>query len=224
VQTTPAENTALSAAIRDVLVVEDHPLYHHALTNLVGQANGDVTVHSAVNLEQGLHKVAQIPHMTKCLVILDLNLPERVGIQSIHRLLQVHPKLLIVAISASDDPMRVAAALGAGAQAFISKSADAEVVLDLIRRALAGELRPEWITANGSQPLKSLPRIHLTARQVEVLSQICQGHPNKVISSMLDITEQTIKAHISAIFRELGVVNRTQAVLVAKRLGIEVAQ
>ncbi len=219
-----ADIVATHTGIRDVLIVEDHPLYHQALTNLVTQANGEVTVHAAINLEQGLQKVAQIPHMAKCLVLLDLNLPERVGIQSIHRLLQVHPKLLIVAISASDDPMRVAAALGAGAQAFISKSADAEIVLDLIRRALAGELRQEWITANGAQPLKSLPRIHLTARQVEVLSQICQGHPNKVISSMLDITEQTIKAHISAIFRELGVVNRTQAVLVAKRLGIEVAQ
>ncbi len=219
-----ADSAATHTGIRDVLIVEDHPLYHQALTNLVTQANGEVTVHAAVNLEQGLQKVAQIPHMAKCLVLLDLNLPERVGIQSIHRLLQVHPKLVIVAISASDDPMRVAAALGAGAQAFISKSAEAEIVLDLIRRALAGELRQEWITANGPQPLKSLPRIHLTARQVEVLSQICQGHPNKVISSMLDITEQTIKAHISAIFRELGVVNRTQAVLVAKRLGIEVAQ
>lgn len=212
----------LSTGIREVLVVEDHPLYHQALKNLVSQADSELTLHCAFNLEQGLQKVAQIPHKQKCLVILDLNLPERVGIQSIHRLLHVHPNLIIVAISASDDPMRVAAALGAGAQAFISKSADAEVVLDLIQRALTGELRQEWIGSNGPQPLKSLPRIHLTARQVEVLSQICQGHPNKVISSMLDITEQTIKAHISAIFRELGVVNRTQAVLVAKRLGIEV--
>jgi len=79
---------------------------------------------------------------------------------------------------------------------------------------------PVWIGSSGALDPRGLGQVQLTDRQMEVLQLMCHGHSNKHISGVLGITEQTTKAHVSAIFRELGVFNRTQAVLVAKRRGM----
>jgi ATP/maltotriose-dependent transcriptional regulator MalT len=86
---------------------------------------------------------------------------------------------------------------------------------------LEGELQTgEWLSSSGAADSASIKRITLTDRQLQVLSMICQGNSNREIADSLGITEITAKSHVGAIFRELQVVSRTQAVLVAQRLGL----
>ncbi|MEY3265067.1 MAG: hypothetical protein RL717_2544, partial [Pseudomonadota bacterium] len=117
--------------------------------------------------------------------------------------------------------LQVGACLGAGSSAFISKGAPMEDMLSLVSRALEGELQTgEWLSSSGAADSASIKRITLTDRQLQVLSMICQGNSNREIADSLGITEITAKSHVGAIFRELQVVSRTQAVLVAQRLGL----
>ena len=96
------------------------------------------------------------------------------------------------------------------------------MIVELIGRALRGQLyEQEWLTSEGPKSLEGLQRVHLTSRQLEVLGLICQGMTNRQIADKLDIIEATAKAHVSAIFKELGVVSRTQALLAAQRLGLQ---
>ena len=113
------------------------------------------------------------------------------------------------------------AALRAGARIFVSKAVSTDMLGNLLRRVLASEVdKPEWITPQGTNSLEDEPSLVLTPRQREILSLLAQGHPNKEIGLRLGLAEITVKMHVSAIFRTLNVANRTQAVLVARRLGL----
>ncbi len=112
--------------------------------------------------------------------------------------------------------------MGAGVRAFISKNTPPDRIVDLIGRALRKGLSEQvWLTIDGQQNLNNVNRIHLTARQLEVLSLVCKGYSNKQIADHTKTVEATAKAHVSAILRELGVENRTQALLVAQKLGFK---
>jgi DNA-binding NarL/FixJ family response regulator len=105
-------------------------------------------------------------------------------------------------------------------KAFISKSTPPDRIVELIGRALRGLVSSaSWLSAEGTRDLDRLQRVHLTSRQIQVLGLICRGYTNKQIADELQIIEATAKAHVSAIFKELGVVSRTQALLAAQRLG-----
>jgi DNA-binding NarL/FixJ family response regulator len=118
--------------------------------------------------------------------------------------------------------MKVGACLGAGVGAFVSKSTPPHRIVELIGHALSDRLYEQtWLTADGPRGLDGLKRLHLTSRQVQVLGLVCQGLTNRQIADQLQIIEATAKAHVSAIFKELGVVSRTQALLAAQRLGFK---
>jgi DNA-binding NarL/FixJ family response regulator len=127
----------------------------------------------------------------------------------------------LVAVSASEDRRDAMAAFRAGALAFVSKAASTDTLADVLRRACGGELKaPAWVTPAGFTPLAEAPMPELTPRQLEILALLCQGHPNKEIGLRLGLAEVTVKMHVSSVFRALGVANRTQAVLAARRLGL----
>lgn len=201
------------------LVVEDHPLYRDALSHVLRAIFGADGVRSASTAEDGLRVAAADPGLR--LVLLDPGLPGLQGYEAVAAFRRLLPKVAVIAISASDDRREAAAALRAGASAFVSKAAPTDVVSDVVRRVIRGELAaPIWIAASGTEGPFGQPDEDLTPRQIEILALLCQGHPNKEIGLRLGLAEVTVKMHVSSIFRALGVANRTQAVLEARRRGL----
>jgi len=211
---------------KNILVVEDHPLYRQALLKLLDFSLANISLSSCNSAEEALvilGKKTKAAEKTEWIVLLDLSLPGISGLSAIYEIQKINPEAKILVISATDDNLQVAASIGAGAKAFISKSAPPDLVVDLLNRFIKNEItKPEWITSQGECSIDQLPKVNLTARQIEVLLLICQGKTNRYIADSLSIIEATAKAHVSAIFRELNVLNRTQALLAAQRLGFKV--
>jgi DNA-binding NarL/FixJ family response regulator len=201
------------------LIVEDHPLYRDALTQLLRRIFGDAGVAAASSAEDGLKLAASASDLR--IILLDPGLPGMKGFEAITAFRRACPEVALVAISASEDRRDAEAALRAGATAFVSKAASTDVVADLVRRVMAGEVRERlWVTPSGASEMAMESVSVLTARQLEILALLCQGHPNKEIGLRLGLAEVTVKMHVSSVFRALGVANRTQAVLEARRLGL----
>jgi DNA-binding NarL/FixJ family response regulator len=201
------------------LAVEDHPLYRDALTQLLGRIFGAGEVSAAASAEDGLRIAAASPGLR--LILLDPGLPGMNGVEAITAFRRQCPDAALIAISASEDRRDAMAAFRAGALAFVSKASSTDVVADIVRRVAAGEVRePAWVTPAGAASVAEAPLPELTPRQIEILALLCQGHPNKEIGLRLGLAEVTVKMHVSAVFKVLGVANRTQAALEARRRGL----
>jgi DNA-binding NarL/FixJ family response regulator len=201
------------------LIVEDHPLYRGALVHLMHAIVGEAGTVAVGSAEEGLRRAADMPDLG--VVLLDLGLPGLSGMEAIHAYQRVCPGVPLIVVSASEDRQEATAALRAGAKIFMSKAVSTDTMADAARRALAGALDlPEWITAHGKVPIAGVGPLKLTPRQHDTLVLLCQGHSNKEIALRMGLAEITVKVHVSAVFRLLDVVNRTQAVLAARRLGL----
>ena len=201
------------------LIIEDHPLYRDALMHMLSAVFDNARTHAVRSAEEGLRLAPTLPDLR--VIVLDLGLPGLSGAEAIRSLVQACPKAAIIVVSASEDRREAEAAMRAGARAFISKATPTEVMTDAVRRLLAGEMPvPEWITPSSASAIGDFPLPTLTPRQVDTLVLLCQGHSNKEIGLRLGLVEITVKMHVSSIFRALGIVNRTQAVLAARRLGL----
>jgi DNA-binding NarL/FixJ family response regulator len=168
----------------------------------------------------------QHPHVD--LLLLDLNLPGAYGFNALAHLRGSRPELPIIVVSASDDPRTMRQALAFGALSFVSKSADAATIGGSVQAALRGEvvaqagLGPAREVCADDDTLQIAQRVaQLTPQQFRVLGMLCAGRLNKQIGEDLQITEATVKAHMTVILRKLGAANRTQAVLLAGRLARE---
>jgi two-component system, NarL family, nitrate/nitrite response regulator NarL len=133
----------------------------------------------------------------------------------------------LIVLSSSEDPNDVRLALKSGACGYVPKSASPQNILSALRLVLAGEIYVPPLmldfdptTADVSSRAALELGERLTERQTEVLRQLCRGLSNKEISRALDLSEKTTKSHVTAIFKALGVVNRTQAASAARRAGI----
>jgi DNA-binding NarL/FixJ family response regulator len=226
----------------EVLIVDDHPLYREALMGAVAAACPDAALFAADSVAQLFDQLDRHPRVD--LLLLDLNLPGAYGFNALAHLRGSHPELPVIVVSASDDARTMRQALAFGAQGFVSKSADASTIGHSVRAVLQGErvlplglgsvreAGAEAATLDASTPdalpldavldvgaLDVAQRIaQLTPQQFRVLGMLCAGRLNKQIAHELEITEATVKAHMTAIFRKLGAANRTQAVLLASRL------
>jgi DNA-binding NarL/FixJ family response regulator len=155
------------------------------------------------------------------LVLLDLNLPGVHGIDAVTTLRQRHPALPIAVVSATEHRQEIAAVLRAGANAFVAKTVSTDVMTDAVRRLLDGSMaEPEWITPHGREVVAGPTARMLTPRQQEILDGLSRGYSNKEIGLRLGVAEITVKFHVSALFRILKVVNRTQAVQAGRKLGL----
>jgi len=215
-----------------VLVIDDHPLVQEGVSAALESLADDVTVMAARDGEQGLALAAENPDLD--LVLLDLALPGMSGFNLIGKLHERLPSLPVVVLSALEDPENVRHAINAGAMGFVPKSAATRVLIEVLQQVLEGNVTvplalqsvgqpvsPPLPGAPGSGVATAEPDVALlTLRQLEVLSRVCQGKTNKQIATELGLSEKTVKAHVTAIFKVLGVVNRTQAVLVARRVGM----
>ena len=215
-----------------VLVIDDHPLVQEGVSAALESLADDVTVMAARDAEQGLAAAAANPD--RDLVLLDLALPGMSGFNLIGKLHERLPSLPVVVLSALEEPENVRHAINAGAMGFVPKSAATRVLLEVLQQVLEGNVTvPLAFQSTGSAASPGMPGAGgeavssnepdvalLTVRQLEVLSRVCQGKTNKQIATELGLSEKTVKAHVTAIFKVLGVVNRTQAVLVARRVGM----
>jgi two-component system, NarL family, nitrate/nitrite response regulator NarL len=218
-----------------VLVIDDHPLVQEGVSAALESLADKVTVMAARDAEQGLALAAEHPDLD--LVLLDLALPGMSGFNLIGKLHERLPSLPVVVLSALEDPENVRHAINAGAMGFVPKSAATRVLIEVLQQVLEGNVTVPLALQSVGQPVShALPNgstgspqvgnsnepdvALLTLRQLEVLSRVCQGKTNKQIATELGLSEKTVKAHVTAIFKVLGVVNRTQAVLVARRVGM----
>ena len=212
----------------NILLIDDHPLLRGGMRYLLRSLDADLEMDEANDGTQALNLVAA---RTYDLVLLDLRMPGLNGMDALAALRAAIPGTPLVVLSAEEDPGVVRAAIDAGAMGFIPKSSTPEVLIQALRLVLAqGVYLPATVldaAYPASAPLSSadqkpgkgvLPG--LTPRQMDVLRCIIKGKPNKVIARELDVSEGTVKAHLSAVFLALGVHNRTEAVYAAAKLGL----
>ena len=207
----------------EVVIVDDHPLFRAALRGAVAATCANCEFIEAENVAGLFDTLDEHPHTD--LLLLDLNLPGAYGFCALAHLRGSHPQLPVIVVSAMDDLRTVRRALALGAQGFMSKSADAATIGRNVQSVLRGEyVPPAGLGANAEteadvDALDLAQRLaQLTAQQFRVFGMLCLGRLNKHIAYELQITEATVKAHMTAILRKLGVANRTQAVLLAGRL------
>lgn len=203
---------------KTVLVVDDHPLFRKALVSLVEETEACSSVFAAASAEDGL---ARLREGKVDLTLLDLGLPGAAGVDAIALFRRASDAPILV-VSASEHRQEVAAATRAGASAVVSKSVSMDTLKDIVKQALLGSLPDQkWVRPAGSLSLGEESGRGLTPRQQEIATLLMDGHSNKEIGMRLNLAEITVKTHLTAIFRVLGVVNRTQAVVAIRRLGLD---
>jgi two-component system, NarL family, nitrate/nitrite response regulator NarL len=208
-----------------LLIVDDHAILREGLVALLQQFEQGADVLQASDTAEGLRLAEAHPDLD--VVFLDLNMPDQGGMQAIPTFAKSCPQLSVIVLSSSEDPNDVRLALKSGAVGYVPKSASPKNILSALRLVLAGEIYVPPLmldlapAANGGLG-RAMPEAgeRLTERQTEVLRQLCRGLSNKEISRELELSEKTTKSHITAIFKALGVVNRTQAAAAARRAGI----
>ncbi len=193
------------------LVVDDHAVVRHGLTAVLRGLEPDAVVLEAGGCAAALALAAAHPDIG--LVLLDLMLPDASGLSGVTAFVAAHPAVPLMVISSSEAPADVRAALGLGVLGYVAKSASATTLAAAIRLVLSGEVYvpPFMLQASGEGPARSSAAEALTDRQRTVLGLIRQGASNKEIAYQLGVTEGTVKAHLTTIFRVLGVANRAQA-------------
>lgn len=208
-----------------LLIVDDHPVLREGLAALLRQAGPETDVLLASDAADGLALVEG--HADLDAVVLDLMMPGMDGWRAITEFGRKRPELPVIVLSSSEDPQDARKALALGALGYVPKSASQHVLLSAIRIVLNGDLYVPPLVLNApdvrehGQSARSEPgAARLTGRQIEILTMLSKGQPNKTIAATLDLSEKTVKAHITAIFRSLNVVNRTQAAAVGREVGL----
>jgi DNA-binding NarL/FixJ family response regulator len=206
-----------------ILLIDDHAMFREGLFLALREAEPSMTIETASSGGEALDALATLPRLDA--VMTDYYLPDLGGAALVKQLHRRRGGLRILVLSASEDPHDIETALEAGAQGFVHKSADSRQLLDALRRVIGGEQGVVQASPQGSAllPVLTTPTdslSQLTARQTEVLHLVCEGLRNAQIAERLETSEKTVKAHISAIFAALGVSNRTQATIAARRVGL----
>lgn len=209
-----------------LLIIDDHPVVRDGLAALLRQLGPEVTVLLAEGASQGLSIADAHPDLD--VVLLDLAMPGSDGFAALHEFGRLQPQFPVVVLSSSEDPRDVRRALASGALGYIPKSAPPRTILAAVRFVLAGNVYVPTLLAQDTAPTgdqsadHSVPKsgVSLTNRQIDVLRLLCEGRSNKEIGRILGVSQKTVKVHVTAIFRALNVVNRTQAAAKADKAGL----
>lgn len=209
-------------SLHSALIIDDHPLFCDALSMTLKAVAGITQIETADRLETALHRLDLTPGFD--VVVLDLNLPDVNGLDGLIRLRASLGAVPVVVVSSLADNRVIGAALKAGAAGFVPKHSRREVFRAAFEAVREGRgYVPEGYTpqsdpaAPTTQREDAIARLALlTRQQAKILQLICEGRLNKQIAYDLTIAETTVKAHVTAIMRKLGVQSRTQAVLIVQ--------
>ncbi|MFN3955628.1 MAG: response regulator [Pararhodobacter sp.] len=205
-------------AIARALIVDDHPLFCDALALTLRALAGVGAVETASALGAALERIEAGPPPD--LVLLDLDLPDVEGLEGLLRLCATAPDVPVLVVSSMTEARLIEAVLAAGAVGFVPKHSGREAFRDAIEAVAEGRrYLPEGFSPalhDDDEIGDAIERLaRLTRQQARILELLCQGRLNKQIAWELSIAETTVKAHVTAIMRKLGVQSRTQAVLLA---------
>jgi len=202
-----------------LLVVDDHAVVRRGLVELFAAAE-DIEV--VGDVADGVAAVEATGRLRPDLVLMDLSMPGIDGVEATRLIRARHPEVAVVILTSFSDQPRILAAIEAGAAGYLLKDAHPDELLRGVRAAAAGEApfspraAKALLTLGGPRPAVS----DLSDRERQVLSCVVEGLPNKLIARRLAISEKTVKAHLTSVFRRIGVTDRTQAALWAERHGV----
>lgn len=206
----------------EILIADDHPLFRSALRQALSLGLGPdarlVEAESIADLEARLTEKSDWD-----LVLLDLNMPGAYGFSGLVLLRGQYPQVPVVMVSAQEEAAVVVKSREFGASGFIPKSSSLETIQKAVRTVLDGDVWwppqvNESISVSAEAKAASEGLASLTPQQFRVLTMVCEGLLNKQIAYELSVSEATIKAHVTAIFRKLNVRTRTQAALLLQQL------
>jgi len=217
-----------------ILIADDHPLFREGLSRLVSELDPEVQLIEAGDFPDAINAAREEGPFD--LVLTDLRMPGMDEFAGVRALREAALSVPIVVVSGFETRANLERSLEAGAQGFLPKSAPPSVMLNALRLVMLGEIYvPPSLFSSGAKPaeavsasfdstraaMESRANIEmLTQRQLGVLALIGQGISNRDIAERLSISEGTVKVHVGAILKTLGVSNRTQAALLATELGI----
>jgi two-component system, NarL family, response regulator LiaR len=204
-----------------VLVVDDHPIVRRGLCSEISYCEGMCVVGEA---EDGFEAVDMALLLMPTVILMDLVLPRKNGLEAIREIMQRTPDARILVLTSFFDDERVYAALEAGATGYILKDRHPDEVLAAIRKTAGGEpfLNPNLIKGL-MREMRTRPQSAeavLTERELEVLAWVAKGTPNKEIAFRIGISQATVRAHVSNILSKLRLENRSQMVLYAVQHGL----
>lgn len=210
-----------------ILLADDHPLFREGLKPVLAKLEEDVELVEAMDYPSAFAAMHRVEHLNGGvdLALLDLYMPGMAGMEGIIRFRAAFPDIPVVVLSASEQTEDIQKLLAAGALGYLTKASPSDVILGALRLVLAGGVYvPPSILDRGNNQVtlpEPLRNAALTSRQVDVLRELAKGLSNKQIAHSLEVTEGTVKIHLAAIFRILKVNNRTEAVLVAQKMGLQ---
>ena len=206
-------------AIR-LLLAEDHPVVRAGLERLLANEGDIELVGSAAN---GVEAVELADKARPDIVLMDLSMPELDGVEATRRIHAAHDGAIsVVVLTSFSDRAQIMAALDAGASGYLLKDAEPDELVRGIRAAARGEspLAPRAAREVLAARTEAPPVGQLSARERDVLALVVEGLPNKQIARRLEISEKTVKAHLTNVFQRIGVTDRTQAALWAQKNGL----
>jgi NarL family two-component system response regulator LiaR len=202
-----------------ILVVDDHPVVRDGLKLMISVRVGLEWVGQADN---GAEAIQLCSELKPDVVLMDLMMPVMDGIAATKIVRQKYPEIQVVALTTFEDKELVQKALGAGAISYLLKNAAMETITNTIHEASAGRstISPAAIQSLIELNHDEIARQELSGREKEILAQMADGLKNSAIAEKLNISEATVRFHVSNILRKLGAANRAQAVRIAIKRGL----
>ncbi len=207
-----------------IIIADDHPLFRQALRETIAPIFEGMKI---CELESLLETQEMLSQQTVDMLLLDLRMPDSDGLAGLMMIKGTYPALPIIIVSASEEPETVRAAIQAGAAGYIYKSYSLKQIHDAVVEVHQGGVHlpggiEEQVTDVEHQELDAIARISsLTPSQLRVFVLLSQGYMNKQIAADMAISEATVKAHVTSVYKKLGVRSRTQAVMVSKALDLQ---
>lgn len=215
-----------------VLIVDDHPLFRRGVR---WSLEGEQDVIVVGEASDGQSAIEQADLLVPDVVLIDINMPQMNGLEVTRILRRRHPQTGVIILTMHEDDEQLFHAIRVGAAAYCTKDVEGDQIVKLIRRVARGEylinenvLNRPFVASRVLDQFRELSNLDqasegvfspLTPREVEILDCVAQGNSNKEIARILNISDQTVKNHITSILRKLAVNDRTQAVIYALRHG-----
>jgi DNA-binding NarL/FixJ family response regulator len=206
-----------------IVIADDHPLFRGALKQAISGLMPGTRIVEATGMDDLKTSVASEKEID--LILLDLSMPGVQGFSGLMHLRAQNPEIPVMIVSANEDPVVIRRAIDFGASGFIPKSMNVDTIGAAIETVLAGNLwTPPDVDLSATEDKETADLVRrlgtLTPQQVRVLTMLSEGLLNKQIAYELGVSEASEKAHVSAILDKLGVDSRTQAVIVAAKIGV----